>query len=283
MKASTSQVLNLFFNAEETICVSPSKFGFHSIKQSDIENPTLITPKGKVFDIYEDQINLLCVNPVNGFRKDENVTALRSFLIECDNGPLSGQKAYIETMQMPYSICVYSGNKSLHFGLVLDQDLGDLKIWKYYCEWILNIMSLADQQTNNPTRSIRFPGNQRLTEPFKMQSLVDIRQRVKLDDLNIWLNRFPDKKPKPIIKQKTVQSAIITARNIPQWIKDYLENGIITERNKTWYRIAAHFAERGTEEEIIVEFLDNFFVEESDFTRNEWLVTINSAFKKANL
>lgn len=280
MSDLTKRVLNLFFQPSETICVSPNKFGYHSIKQEDIANPTLISPKGKVFDIYEDKINLLAVNPVNGFRKDENVTAFRSFLVEVDHGPLAEQKIYIESMNMPYSICVYSGNKSLHYGIVLDHDLPDIKVWKFYCEWILNIMKFADQQTNNPTRAIRFPGNLRNTEPFRPQALVDIKSRVSITSMNIWLNKFPECRPKPQMKPKTNYSPTLTSTNIPNWIKELLERGIDSDRNSTWYRVAAHFAERGTDFDNTIEFLENFYTEEKDFTRREWLTTITSAYKK---
>ena len=114
MKEITESFLKLLFNEEETVCVSNGKFGYHSVSQN-LDKITLVSPSDKVGDqcITEEDINLVAINPISGFRRDENITAYRTFLMEFDEMSLSDQRTYVEKLDMPYSICIFSGNKSI--------------------------------------------------------------------------------------------------------------------------------------------------------------------------
>ena len=190
--------LELCFRDGETICVSPNKYGYHSIEQKELEsNFTIISPSEKVDDqvISPSDINMLCLNPVNGFRADANVTAYRNFLIEIDDGSLKEQKQYIDDIGMPYSACVFSGNKSLHFLISLEEDLLSYQMYYNAIEWVLNIVKKADQLTKNPSRSIRFPDNVR-HDTGKKQTLIELKTAVKNADFYSWLTKYPDKMPR---------------------------------------------------------------------------------------
>jgi hypothetical protein len=229
--------------------------------------------------INENDINLVALNPISGFRTDKNVTAFRSFLIEMDEGDLLEQKKYIESLNMPYSICTFSGNKSLHYGIVLDDDLPSEKFWKFINQWILNIVTKADQQTKNPSRSIRFPGNIRNDGQGLEQKLVEINGRVCRGALYVWLNKFPDKKPKQ--EQKLVRTTIPDLSNVPPYIYDLLNalrEGTQTERNKTWFHIACVIGTRVSSVDELQSFVDKFFVEEDDFKENEWKTCLKSGY-----
>lgn len=284
MKKSTEQFLSLFFNEGETIGVSPNKFSYYSIDQCDLERPiTLISPnsKSKPITIRESDINLVTINPINGFRNDQNVTAYRSFLVEIDDLPLAEQRQYIERLEMPYSICIFSGNKSLHYGIVLDKDLPSEKHWRTICQWILNIASLADQQAKNPSRNIRMPNNRRKNGKRLLQKLVDIRGRISQDELFIWLNKFPDSKPKERVKKK-IDSSLYNGK-FPKYvykILDDLRNGARENRNSSWFGVTCAVAERGFSEDEIIDIFDQYFIEDHDFGRREWINTIKSACKR---
>ena len=94
------KLLNLLFNRGETFCVSPNKLGYHSIHSDEFWNGEfkLIPPE----DAYDPtpmwstakDIQLVALNPINGLRRDENVTAFRSFLVELDDGSLKDQYEY---------------------------------------------------------------------------------------------------------------------------------------------------------------------------------------------
>lgn len=283
MKEVSKEFLSTLFDEGEEICISHDGYAYKSLPQDSLNGPiTLISnnPNVKPRSISENDITLVAINPITGPRNDQSVTAYRSFLIECDDGSLEDQLKYVEDSGMPYSVCVFSGNKSLHFGIVLDEPYTHESIWRTVNEWILKIMSRADQQTKNPSRSIRFPGNVRKDGRGLRQVLIKNKGRVKKTDLNIWLNKHIDKKPKKV-KAKSQKGGIVDVTNIPDWIRDYWDNGVTTERNKTWFSIACWFAEKDNfDAERFIEYWDNVFVEEYDFTRQEWETTVKSAFKR---
>ena len=196
------------FKPGETICVSPNKYGYHSVPLSMAmgDSVTLVSPTDgvEIIKIPSEEVTLLALNPIKGFRTDANCTAFRNFLVEMDYGPLDQQLVYIKTLKMPYSAAIFSGNKSIHFLISLDRDLPSEKVYRVFSEWILNVATLADPNTVNPSRSIRVPGAFR--EPGKLQTLVEFNGPVKLDDLTNWLKHYPEAKPqeqeKRIIAEK---------------------------------------------------------------------------------
>lgn len=289
MKETSEKFLNLFFNKGESINISPDKYAYHSIDWSDLTNIPMKSPNSKVrpFSIKEDDISLMALNPINGFRNDENVTAFRSFLVEIDEGSLVKQKKYIEDSGLPYSVCVFSGNKSLHYGVVLDSDLLTLQIWRHINKWILNILSEADQQTLNPSRCIRFPNHKRKNGRALIQSLVDIRGRVSQTELFIWLNKFSDKKPvekMEEIKNPDYDPKPILAK-LPKYFNEMLirlNNDSQPNRNSSWFHLGCIMARYNFELEETISYLSNYFSEESDFKYKEWYGCVKSAYKKEN-
>ena len=282
MKETSKSFLKLFFNEGETVCVSDCQGGYHSIEQ-DLSSITLVSPKEEKSDrkITEDDVNLVAINPVNGWRRDSYVTAYRSFLIEIDEGSLEEQSNYIEELGLPYSICVYSGNKSLHYGIVLSEDLPSKEYWRTINQWLLNVIEKADQQTKNPTRSIRFPGNIRKDGKKLEQKLVKINKRIDLATLLSWLEKFPDKKPrkpKKNLKKRPIDGNFI--RKIPFWVKDSLEEGVSVERNNTWFKLTCAMAKEGFKLSEIVDIFDDYFIEEEDFLRREFETSLKSAYSK---
>ena len=288
MANSSYKLLDLLFNLHsgETFCVSPNKKGYHSIKFDDLKsNFTLISPP----DAYNpapittdwQKIQLIAINPIVGFRRDECVTAYRSFLVELDDDSLQNQMKYVKDMGMPYSVCVFSGSKSLHFGIVLDEDLPDENTYRFYAEWILNIMSKADQKTKNPSRSIRCAGNIRVETGKEMQ-MLEIKERVLYYDLVAWLNNYPDKAPK--IEQRVEGDFAFEINGIPKWIWNKLNYGIDESkgRNNEWFNIFMSFSKAGYSLESMIECLSGYFVPDRDFSRREWEGIAKKAFKKVN-
>jgi hypothetical protein len=280
MREMTEQFLNLLYDPGESFCISPNKYGYHSVQKEDLDGEIkLLSPSEKMGDalITEDEILLAAINPIKGYRVDRNVTAHRSFLVEIDDGTLESQKEYIEKSGLPYSVCVYSGNKSLHYGIVLKYEL-PRSAWKHIAQWILNILTLADQQVKNPSRSIRFPGNKRKDGRQLVQSLVDIKERVDVEDLFDWLNKFPDKKPVQRIRKK-VSGKFPSINNIPKKVIKTIEDGIEDNRNSTWFWVACYWASANFDLDVTINALERFYEEDSDFQRREWEGCIKSAFK----
>lgn len=290
MDETGKKLLDLMFRPGETICVSHNQFGYHSIALDKAKNgPVILVPTEESLEkrkltleegierLDPIQLTLCALNPIKGYRSDDNCTALRNFLVEIDFGPLAQQMSYIKKLGMPYSACVFSGNKSLHFLLSLEEDLPNENIYRHFSEWILSIVSLADQNTQNPSRSIRIPGSWR--EPTKKQRLVELKGPLKIADLVSWLNRFPDSKPKKAERRHI--SGKRDFNKLKPWVMPMLLKGLDVSkgRNKQWFSIACEFALAGYSEDDTMEILGEFFSPERDFKEREWKTSIRSGFK----
>lgn len=286
MNKNSKLFLQTLFNKEEEICISPNKYAFKSVSQDVISDNFLIESQSsnrELKEISENDILLVSINPIKGDRGDRNVTAFRTFLVEIDEGDLYQQKKYIEDLKMPYSVCIFSGNKSLHYGITLSEDLPSEDMWRDINEWILAVVSKADQQTKNPSRGIRFPDNIRKDGKGLRQQLIDIKQRVDLELLFDWLDFWPELNPR--LKKAISKKNIIPAdagRGIPWWIMEKLKDGVGSKgnRNTEWFKVAASLAQKGYDEEGITDALRFFFLPDYDFTFKEWGDIIKSAVKR---
>jgi hypothetical protein len=186
---------------------------------------------------------------------------------------------------MPYSVCVYSGNKSLHFGITLDEDLGSIETYKFYAKYILNIMSQADQNTKNPSRSIRIPGAMR---DGKKQALVSMGSRIPIGTLKDWLSKFPGEMPVQEEVKRAAKSVIVDMKDLAYALKPWMRKalydgiraGVQNGRNATWYAIGCELSLLGYGHTDIITILERFFVPEPDFSRYEWERTLKSASER---
>jgi hypothetical protein len=177
-------------------------------------------------------------------------------------------------------VCVFSGSKSLHFGVVLDKPFPSLEVYKFYAEWILNTLPRADQMTKNPSRGIRIPGVQRPGK--KMQQLVAAKERISQDRLLAYLSKHPDKMPKLEVdegfeyKENNVQG-------MASWVKKGLVDGfdMTRGRNGTWFSVAFEFGKCGYDLETTFETLEPLFEPEPTFKESEWRAAISNGHSKA--
>lgn len=282
MNNQQKKFMELLFNDDETVCVSHNKFAYHCIDQKELLADKILlvsnNENASLQSIKFEDINLITVNPIKGFRNDANCTAFRSFLVEADHMSLEDQRLYFEKeLRLPASSCVASGNKSYHYLITLDHDLPDAVHYKYFAQWILNICSQADQATKNPSRATRFPDNAR--HGGNNQDVIHIGSRVSHAELFRWL--FQWENHKPIQHSRSVQNFNRNFHNtIPPWVQDELTSGITTDRNITWFKHACSCFKNGWSlEELIVE-LEPYFVPEHDFNRREWIGVLKSAYQR---
>src|ERR1035437_5479321 len=171
MDPTGQKLLSLLFNEGESICVSNNQFASHSIPlQSAMEGTITLVPPDPTYPVrYCDSSELLLVsiNPIQGFRKDSNVQKFRSFLFELDTGSTKEQLGYFKHLKLTTSCQIFSGNKSVHALIVLDQDLPDEKTYRELYVWALSILTMCDRACKNPSRSVRIPWAYR--EPGKKQ------------------------------------------------------------------------------------------------------------------
>lgn len=286
MNKDAQALMSLLFDEDEQVCVSPDKFAYRSLSQEDLgKGSFLLVPNSTSRSQVErfcslSEVQLLALNPISGDRCDENCTSLRTFLVEMDDGTLGEQLSYVNAMRMPYSACVFSGGKSLHFAITLDAPLPSLELYRYYAEWILNVMSRADQNTKNPSRMIRFPGTMRNSVE---QKLVEIRGRISMNDLNAFLSPYDGLKPRVYEKREIPDNVDVSVLVLPEWVQEDLVNGLDTSkgRNNRWFAIAYECGLHGWDEDATIDLLGQYFSEERDFRRKEWEYTVRHAVRRA--
>lgn len=284
MNPDGQKLLDLLFEPDEEVCISPDEFGYQSVPLSEIALGSFVlkpqTDKQIMRYATAADVVLVAINPIKGARRDDNVTAYRTFMVELDEGELDEQFKYVKSMKMPYSVCVFSGGKSLHFAITLTESLPSESIWRYYAEWILNIMDRADQQTKNPSRGIRMAGNLR---DGKEMRLVDMKTRISREDLVVWLSQYEGFKPQEKRERVIDKDLPPVLEFLPEWVQNELIMGLDTSkgRNNRWFSIAMQCGLQGWDEDATIDLLEQFFQEENDFTRREWLTAVKSGINKA--
>lgn len=268
MRESTEKFLNLFFDKGEEICFSPNQYAYPSEPQENIN---------------EDKTVLVAINPIKGQRCDSNVTTYRTFMVECDDMPEKDQLKYIKESGFPFSYCCYSGGKSLHFALVLSHPIPGEDIYRHTYEWILNILSKADQKTKNPSRSIRFPNVIR-PDTGKKQTPLFIGERISIEVLSEWLNKHPLQRPKilePRVRNDFVEPDL---KYIKTWAVKTLETGVHNlegSRNQMWMSIGCEYSLAGFDLDDTIYYLEPYFEEQRDFKRKEWETAVKSGWNYA--
>lgn len=281
--------------------MSPSLYGYHSIPLENVltDSVTLVpTPDSVVKrnqgrrakglpeltweESFEecptDNLTLIALNPIKGFREDNNATAYRSFLVEVDYGSIDEQIAYLKRIGIPYSAMIFSGSKSIHCLITLDRDLPSYDHYYHIAEWILACATMADQNTKNPSRSIRMPGAER--DPGRFQKLVEFKGIVKTEELTAWLAYHIDVRPKAPEK-RTISDTPIDLLKLKPWVAHRLQYGLdpTKSRNKQWFAIACEFALSGYDEDDTINMLSAYFQPDRDFKEKEWLTSVRSGFK----
>lgn len=166
---------NTLFNPTENICLTDTVFGVHT---------------EQLYTNYFMKIagnNYFCINPLNGNRCDANVGALRNILIEIDKGTIEAQKAFIIDSKVPYTSIVFSGKKSIHVIISLQESLKTIEEYKNLTKRIYNKLGgkdFVDTSVGNPSRLSRTPGAMR---DGVEQRLLYLGTRIPNKELLDWL------------------------------------------------------------------------------------------------
>lgn len=149
----------------------------------------------------------MCINALDGFRDrkpvdvwhsadvprraDVNVVKFRTFLVEFDSRAIEDQLDYvIEQCKMPYSVATFSGGKSVHFLICLEQPLASLHDYRSVVHRLYVALGGKavglDEQNKNPSRLTRTPNGLRKPNG-PIQALLDVQGRVPLATLESWL------------------------------------------------------------------------------------------------
>lgn len=222
-------------------------------------------------------------NPDRPRRCDANVTAYRNFLIEIDSLPLEDQERYVSDLRLPYSTKVYSGGKSYHFIISLEQPLSDRKEYDSFALKILKIVGKADKTVKNPSRLSRCPGHFR-EDKGREQQLLEVRSRSPKIVIEDWftLHNIPLVDKTEVVRQVIpINLNAISANNLSGFTKNFLMFGAEEgERNISLFRAACNCRELGFNFDQTVEVLAPALANLGEFSEMEFYRTIRSAFSR---
>lgn len=173
MQPLTSSPLTAIFNPDDTI-----------LYKTNVEGQQVYRFPNKYTEFY-------MVNPaaVGSTRATiEQVSSLRNILIEFDGIGLRAQANLVERRELPYALATYSGGKSNHYVVSLQEPVSSLTEYRELVEDIYAALgSVPDPKCKNPNRLTRTPGVIRASTN-KEQRLLATGNRVALTDIHYWLN-----------------------------------------------------------------------------------------------
>lgn len=152
--------------------------------RQDVTLPAEYTPVSQQF---------FCINPLKerGRLTIENIAEYRNILVEMDTGSIEEQWKKVEEAKLPWTTCVYSGGKSLHFIVSV---IGGLKSLEFYTD-IASVLVEglgADMSSVNPNRLSRLAGSVREDTGLE-QELVEVRRAITLNDMLLYFRTCPPK------------------------------------------------------------------------------------------
>lgn len=260
---TTKDFLEALFNPGESTCFSESGRG------------TFVDP---VFS-YCGSAQFFSVNPLVTDRRDANVAAFRTFLIECDRMPQVEQLDYVRTLGMPWTTCVDSGGRSVHFTLCLERPLDSEATYRQLAARIHRAVEKADHTTKNPSRFSRLGGAFR--DNGKEQRILGIRGRISLDMLNAWLDRFPEAAAPTQVEEHT---QVLENKHLSKQTLEFIfERKAPEGRNNALFKAACNFCRAGYSIGSAAAYLEQAFEfggRDSDVSQSEFLTTIKSAFRR---
>ena len=205
MSTSRVKVLKLLFNDHEKTCVGNAK-STRPVNPFNIEGEFYcVNPLASVDVGHNQKPHYSYMKPR---RADINVSQFRNFVFEIDELPLEQQIKVIEECDINFTAIVYSGGKSYHCLICLEEGLGGNHtqngIDNYKTIWMriaakINATSVklgfgdkvVDPSCVNPSRFTRYPEFH--SEGRKKQIVMSVSdKRFSTDDFNDLLQTCPE-------------------------------------------------------------------------------------------
>jgi hypothetical protein len=179
----------------------------------------------------ELRVSTQCSRDVNGWNKDNNSKRIDCIVIEFDGIELVSQMQVINESGVPYSFAVYSGNKSIHFFIILQDAISESKM-KTYRKGLGTIFPDADKSVLSRLNAfVRFPINKKNC----FQPLLGISKGlVKNTSFDEWYQNEIEK-----TKEKSTESDLY---GNPNSLFDFLNKNIegrycYNPDRSCWYKI----------------------------------------------
>lgn len=220
---------------------------------------------------YQYDAEYFCINALDGkARKDSNVTSFRNILVEFDK--LTPEAQLHELAMVPYATLVWSGNKSYHAIISLEEPCATREEYAALVRRIQAKLPDMDKATSNPARLSRTPGAERSNG--QVQKLISVRGRVSRAVVEEWLG------PAPVepIKVRGDADDKKRYRILAPSTNYYLAFGESDNRNKQLFLIACDMLRAGYDVDQITEKVSAI----SSLPQKEIYATIRSANKTVN-
>jgi len=152
---------------------------------------------GAVFGDYNPEAGMwIRINALDGHGvNNENVTAFKYALVECDDLSLAKQNEAIRKLQLPVATLTYSGAKSIH--AIVKIDAANAEEYRQRVEFLYKICEknglTIDTANKNPSRLSRLPGVKR---GGKKQFLIGTNLgKESWDEWREWIENTNDDMP----------------------------------------------------------------------------------------
>lgn len=244
---------------------------------------------------YVSKMVFFCINPSKGNRKTEDISAFRNFLFEFDQEKdRAKQIKAIKLSQIPFSTLVWSGGKSHHAIISLDEPLPDKETYREYWRAIEECLKkydiFPDAACKDPTRLSRTPGANRI-ENGEEQTLLKVKPRISRKQLDEYLaehgvshQKFKMKPPIHVDFESSADDDYKWGVNKKALRKQF---GEFSDGNRHNYRLKAYYncKRMGFSWQLAASYVDSEFwldndPQSADCYRNNvsvepWIVTAN--------
>jgi hypothetical protein len=268
---------NIIFEPSEWTCFAENAFGTETMSVEQ-------TPASSV--VY------FCINPLvpRSRRCDANVVQLRNLLFECDTAPLEVQLQVLRDCGLPWASITYSGKKSYHAILSLEEPVPTKEDYKALHKTIREVLNrnlhggTIDASNANPSRFSRYPGNFRPDTSQLQAPLPSAARRCTKRELLQWLTEHQATVPSiptSMPKEEKATSAIVLLhwrefanRTTLRFLRDGAPLG---DRHRLLYSAAANLRALGLPFTKIVEILQKAVFSKLQLSHNEFIRCIANA------
>ena len=244
---------DVLFNADENVCFGKTVYDTH------------VCPLAHAITT---EYQFISINPLKDNRADANVTEYRNILCEFDTGSIAEQMDALQASGLPYSTLVFSGSKSLHAIISLEYPCKDRLEYDALVKRIYAKLPNVDASGKNPSRFSRNPNATR--DNGRQQSLMEVKQRIPWDVLDLWLGPEVKTEPRPPVN--------VGNRLLPTRTRSFLKYGAPEgQRNRLLFSNTCEMLRAGYTEDEVFDLVSEIL----DLPQKEIRATIKSAAKKA--
>jgi hypothetical protein len=281
------EFLKVLFDADEHTCFGKG------------EKDTRVQPV-PARQVTSDRYQFVCINPLHPTRNldpyqvyhrpdvpcrmNANVVAFRNILLEIDNMEVERQIPYLQSLGVPYSTLTFSGGKSIHAIIALQEALPSQEAYKALVKRIYKVVTVVDKACSNPSRFSRYPNHFR-QDKGKVQTLLEVRDRVPLETVEAWLvEHGQPKEQKSTLPEFMGKSRFEVAGTATGGLSGFTKNLVMFGapnggRNMAVYMAAKDCAKSGMSLDETYAYLSPALSNLGDFSTAEFDRAIQNGFK----